>query len=84
MERRMANMVKWEVEKMVKREVANMVKWEVEKQLESTDAVDSLVSDMKRQLQAGMREKVEREVEKQVAYFIYLIYFIYLFIYFIY
>ena len=51
----------------MERRMANMVKWEVEKQLESTDAVDSLVSDMKRQVLAGIREQVEREVQKQVA-----------------
>ena len=58
LEQRMANM---------ERRMANMVKWEVEKQLESTDAVNSLVSDMKRQVLAGIREQVEREVQKQVA-----------------
>ena len=47
--------------------IAFLVKKEVEKQLESNDAVDSLVSNMKHQVMAGIREQVEREVEEQVA-----------------
>ena len=48
-------------------QMENMVKKEVQKQLESTDAVEELISDMKLQVLAEMQEQVEREVEKQVV-----------------
>ena len=48
-------------------QMETMVKKEVQKQLESTDAVEELISDMKLQVLAEMQEQVEREVEKQVV-----------------
>ena len=48
-------------------QMETMVKKEVQKQIESTDAVQELISDMKHQVLEEMQEQVEREVEKQVV-----------------
>ena len=56
-----------DVTRLVHTQMETMVKKEVQKQIESTDAVQELISDMKHQVLEEMQEQVEREVEKQVV-----------------